>query len=61
MRAITLLQQWQRCLDCKDACALTTVTPLQQRQQHQLDDSKDACTLMTDGNNPIIMKATMPA
>jgi hypothetical protein len=46
MRATTLLQQWQRCLDCKDTCTSTMATPLQQGQQHQLNNSKEACALM---------------
>jgi hypothetical protein len=46
MRAKTLLQQWQRRLDCKDAHTLTMATPLQLGQQCQLNDSKDACSLM---------------
>jgi hypothetical protein len=45
-RATTLSWQLQRCLDCKDACALAMATPLRQGRQHQLDDSKDPCTLM---------------
>jgi hypothetical protein len=40
------LQQWQRCLECKVACASTTATTLQWGQQPQLDDSKDACASM---------------
>jgi hypothetical protein len=44
-RGTTILQQWQRCLGCKDACALTMATPLQWGQP-QLDDSKDAYALM---------------
>jgi hypothetical protein len=46
-RATTISQQWQRCLDCKDACALTTTTPSQLGQQPQLDDCEDACASMT--------------
>jgi hypothetical protein len=46
-RATMLLQQRQRCLDCKDACASTMATPAQQGEQHQLDNSKAACASMT--------------
>jgi hypothetical protein len=46
-RATTIFWQWQRCLDCKDACASMTATPLQWGQWPQLDNSKDACALMT--------------
>jgi hypothetical protein len=46
MRATTLLYPWQRHLDCKDANALMTTTPLKQGQQCQLDNGEDACTLM---------------
>jgi hypothetical protein len=45
-RDTTILQQWQRCLDCKDACTSTTRTPLQWGQWPQLNNSKDACALM---------------
>jgi hypothetical protein len=47
MGATTLLQRWQRYLDCKDTCTLTTITPLQQGQQHQLDNSNETCASMT--------------
>ncbi len=52
-RATTILQQWQRCLDCKDACTSTIATPLQWVQQPQLDNSKDACVSMT-ATNPLL-------
>jgi hypothetical protein len=52
-RATILLQWRQRCLDRKDACALTMVTPSQQGQWGQLDNSKDACALMT-GMTPLL-------
>jgi hypothetical protein len=45
-RATMSLQQWQRFLDWKDACASTTATPSQWGQQRQLDNSKGTCTLM---------------
>jgi hypothetical protein len=46
-RAATIFQQWQRCLDCKDACTSMTPTSSQWGQQPQLDNSKEACSLMT--------------
>jgi hypothetical protein len=46
-RATMIFWQWQRCLDCKDACASMMETPSQWGQRPQLDNSKDACALMT--------------